>query len=72
LDHRGAELFSGCFGLTIAYCDRVLMAVILHDAWIVNGNIGGALLKAGLGIAAGRARCALLSSLGAAESIMLI
>ena len=53
LDHCGAEYFSG--GLHEAWTDgdAVGEAIVLHHVWVSNGDVGGALIKAVLGIAAG-------------------
>ena len=52
LDHCAAELF-GCSGATTGSCsDSVRQAVVIHDPWIIDGDVGGALLEAGTRIAA--------------------
>ena len=52
LEHGGAEIFGGGFVACEALSDGVGGAVVFDDARVVDGNVGGALLKVGDWIAA--------------------
>jgi hypothetical protein len=53
LDHRGTEFFGGGFDFARTDSYGFRQAVVFHDAGVGDGYIGCALLKAGLGVAAG-------------------
>ena len=57
MDHCGAQFFGAGFGDSLSGGDGVSVAIVCHDARIVDGDIGGALLKVGLRIAASFKEC---------------